>query len=430
MTGGCSGTPVTTACRILDPADGTVRAGTEAECRQAFATLEADGTIPPQDGGTVVLLHGLGEGRDSMRPLAEHLRAGLDATVICFGYASVAADIDDPRPVPGQAWSPACRPAARSASSATASATSSSAAGWPWPAPRIAARVHRVVMLGPPNQGSQLARMAAGLRGSTGMWTAPPGNSSTTGQRVAPQLAVPGCDFGIVAGGKGDDAGYSLLLDGDDDAVVCVAETRLPGARDFLLVPVHHAAMMRDPTVQQATESFLKTGRFTGHSSDGAGGTMTEPESAALPAGRVAGVDYGRRRIGVAVCDAAADHRQPACASTRRPATTRPMRLSFAISSADEELVGFVVGLPLHADGGDSEMSAEVERFAAWLDRTTGLPVAFQDERYSSHEAAGKLAGVGLTRAGKKKRSDAVAAQVVLVSWMERQAASRGPNRA
>ena len=80
--------------------------------------------------------------------------------------------------------------------------------------------------------------------------------------QVASQLAVPPCDFGIVAGGKGDDAGYSTLLAGDDDAVVCVDETRLPGARDFLLVPVHHAAMMRDPAVQQATVSFLETGRF------------------------------------------------------------------------------------------------------------------------------------------------------------------------
>ncbi|MFM8413831.1 MAG: Holliday junction resolvase RuvX [Planctomycetota bacterium] len=52
----------------------------------------------------------------------------------------------------------------------------------------------------------------------------------------------------------------------------------------------------------------------------------------------------------------------------------------------------------------------------------TGLPVAFQDERFSSHEAAGRLAGVGLTRAGKKKRSDAVAAQVTLTAWLERQA--------
>jgi hypothetical protein len=73
---------------------------------------------------------------------------------------------------------------------------------------------------------------------------------------------VPSCPFGIVAGGKGDGAGYSMLLEGDDDAVVRVDETRLEGADDFLLVPVHHAAMMKHPTVQQAVGSFLTTGRF------------------------------------------------------------------------------------------------------------------------------------------------------------------------
>ena len=49
------------------------------------------------------------------------------------------------------------------------------------------------------------------------------------------------------------------------------------------------------------------------------------------------------------------------------------------------------------------------------------LAVAFQDERFTSHEAAGKLAGVGLSRGQKKSRSDAVAAQVMLTTWLERQ---------
>jgi release factor glutamine methyltransferase len=85
--------------------------------------------------------------------------------------------------------------------------------------------------------------------------------------------------------------------------------------------------------------------------------------------------------------------------------------------------VGFVVGLPLHADGAASTMSTEAERFGAWLGRATGLPVVFQDERYTSHEAAGMLGGVGLSRGAKKSMSDAVAAQVILRSWMDSQKA-------
>lgn len=148
---------------------------------------------------------------------------------------------------------------------------------------------------------------------------------------------------------------------------------------------------------------------------------MNEPLSEPIPAGRVAGIDYGRRRIGVAICDAARIIASPLC--VRETSGDQSADAAFFRKLlADEEVVGVVIGLPLHADGKASEMSAEAERFGAWLRRVTGLPVAFQDERFSSHEAAGRLAGVGLTRVGKQRRSDAVAAQVMLTAWLERQA--------
>ena len=143
---------------------------------------------------------------------------------------------------------------------------------------------------------------------------------------------------------------------------------------------------------------------------------MTAP--AVIPAGRVAGVDYGRRRIGIAVCDALRMLASPLCIHETTGDRTGDATF-FRTLVTREELVGFVVGLPVHADGSASGMSTEVQAFGTWLGRTTGLPVVFHDERYSSREAAGLLAGVGLTRAGKKARADAVAAQVVLASWLE-----------
>ena len=253
--------PALAACRILDPKDGTVRTGTEAECRQAFAALENDGTIPRQDGPTVILLHGLGEGRDSMRPLADHLRTSLDATVILFGYASVKADIE----AHGQALAEvvAGLPPGHPLSFVGHSLGNLVVRRWMSLAtPADVARVERMVMLGPPNQGSQLARMASGVWGLSGYVEGAARDLVFNWEEVAPSLAVPPCEFGIVAGGRGDAAGYSALLAGDDDAIVCVDETRLPGARDFLLVPVHHAAMMRNPVVQRATAEFLEQGRF------------------------------------------------------------------------------------------------------------------------------------------------------------------------
>lgn len=147
---------------------------------------------------------------------------------------------------------------------------------------------------------------------------------------------------------------------------------------------------------------------------------------AAPPPGRLAGIDYGRRRIGVAVCDATRMLASPLC--VRETGGDHDADAAFFRGLvADEELVGFVVGLPIHADGRASDMSREAERFGAWLERVTGLPVAFHDERYTSHEAAGLLAGAGLSRGRKKARADAVAAQVILASWLEHAAAADEP---
>jgi putative Holliday junction resolvase len=157
--------------------------------------------------------------------------------------------------------------------------------------------------------------------------------------------------------------------------------------------------------------------------------TSATPAGAVVPpAGRLGGIDYGRRRIGVAVCDAEGILASPLC--VRQTTGDRDAdAVFFRRLAADEELVGFVVGLPIHADGTDSRMSVEVERFAGWLAGITGLPVAFQDERYSSREAAGLLAGSGLSRGRKKERADAVAAQVVLAAWLEARRAGQAGGR-
>jgi putative Holliday junction resolvase len=142
-----------------------------------------------------------------------------------------------------------------------------------------------------------------------------------------------------------------------------------------------------------------------------------------IPTGRVAGIDYGLRRIGVAVCDASRILASPLLVHEPRrdPGAEEAFYRKLA---SDEQLVGFVVGLPLNADGTASRMSAEAEKFGGWLAAATGLPVAFQDERYTSAEAAGRLAGTGLSRGRKKQVSDAIAAQILLTDWMDRSRSS------
>jgi pimeloyl-ACP methyl ester carboxylesterase len=149
-------------CRIVGPQERIVREGSGVDCRAAFAALEQDGTVAHVTGPTVLVLHGLGEGRDSMRPLADHLHATLDASVLLFGYASTSADID----AHGRALAAvvAALPDAARISFVGHSLGNLVVRRWMALAPPAdLARVHRMVMLGPPNRGSELARGVGGI---------------------------------------------------------------------------------------------------------------------------------------------------------------------------------------------------------------------------------------------------------------------------
>jgi hypothetical protein len=253
--------PGSAACRILDAGDRVVREGSREECLETLAALEQEGRVAAVRGPTVIVLHGLGEGRRSMQPLVDHLRRQLDATVISFGYASTSTGLDDH----GRSLASVIDhlPAEEPISFVGHSLGNLVVRRWMGlAAADDLARVGRMVMLGPPNQGSELAQRVARIGALAALSNGAARELVLDWNRISRDLAVPSCPFGIVAGGKGDDRGYSSLLTGDDDAVVRVDETRLDGADDFLLLPVHHAAMMRHPVVQQATADFLRTGRF------------------------------------------------------------------------------------------------------------------------------------------------------------------------
>ena len=109
-----------------------------------------------------------------------------------------------------------------------------------------------------------------------------------------------------------------------------------------------------------------------------------------LPSGRLAGVDYGRRRIGISICDAERMIASPLL--VHKTTGDRQSDAVFFMKLVEqEEIVGFVVGLPIHSDGRNSEMSSEVEKFANWLSGITKRPIVFQDERHTSQEASGML---------------------------------------
>jgi putative Holliday junction resolvase len=132
--------------------------------------------------------------------------------------------------------------------------------------------------------------------------------------------------------------------------------------------------------------------------------------------GRLVGVDYGSVRIGLALCDEEQTIAGPLAGYARR---TRELDAAYFRDLAQQErIVGFVVGLPLHLSGRDSQKSREVETFARWLTEVTGLPVTFYDERFSS-AAADEAFGGELTRKQRKARRDKIAAQIILAGFLE-----------
>jgi putative holliday junction resolvase len=133
--------------------------------------------------------------------------------------------------------------------------------------------------------------------------------------------------------------------------------------------------------------------------------------------GRLAAVDYGTVRIGVAITDPERRLSNPLENYTRRGQVADGQWFRKLVS--DERIVKFVVGLPLHLDGRESEKSIEAREFGRWLAETTGVPVVFFDERFTSAEAEHLLAGAKLTKKRRKERLDKLAAHLLLTAYLE-----------
>ena len=95
---------------------------------------------------------------------------------------------------------------------------------------------------------------------------------------------------------------------------------------------------------------------------------------------RIAGIDYGTVRIGIATADSDVGIAGPYETYSRR--NERLDAEYFRRLATDERIGRFVVGLPVHLSGGESQKSAEARAFGAWLQETTGIPVEFFDERF------------------------------------------------
>jgi len=132
---------------------------------------------------------------------------------------------------------------------------------------------------------------------------------------------------------------------------------------------------------------------------------------------RIAGIDYGTVRIGIATADL-----EVGIAGLYETYTRKNEKLDaeyFAEFAKQERLAKFVVGLPVHLSGNESQKSREAREFGSWLEQRTGVPVEYFDERYTSAEAEAILGDAQLTKKKRQARLDQLAAQIMLTAYLE-----------
>ncbi|MGA2062326.1 MAG: alpha/beta hydrolase [Thermoguttaceae bacterium] len=284
--------------RLLDAQDRRHASGTYEQCREALDDIKIKQGLAPMKGKAVIVLHGLFRSRNSMDSLCDYLAEQGGYEVFNMTYPSTRDDIgeharslghvidnlDGVEEVnfvghsmgniviryyfgdlrrqeaennqssigPENAWEDKQRKGDSPIFVDTKIGT----------VPKKRPAFHRFVMLAPPNHEAQMATAF----GDNIVFKTVSGQS---GQQLGRQwkelernLAAPDCEFGIIAGGKNNDKGYNPLLSGDNDGTISVETAKLPGASDFIVLPVLHTFIMNDAKVQELTLQYLQKGYF------------------------------------------------------------------------------------------------------------------------------------------------------------------------
>lgn len=138
-----------------------------------------------------------------------------------------------------------------------------------------------------------------------------------------------------------------------------------------------------------------------------------------MTAGRALGLDYGERRVGVALSDPLGLTAQPLVTLTRKN-----LLEEIAALVARHEVNVIVIGLPKHMHGEEGEKAREARAFGAQVAEKTGRPVEFIDERLTTLAAQRLLSETGMSGAKKRAVVDKLAAALILQTWMDKRRAN------
>ncbi len=211
--------------------------------------------------GCVILLHGLARTDASMLVMEEALeQAGYH--VVAASYPSRSGKLLE---LASDTLPTARRACAAAAPEADVNVVTHSMGGI---LTRVWAKAHpeaewgRVVMLAPPNNGSELVDTFEEVPGFE-WFNGPAGTALGTGPDDIPaQLGPVPFSLGVIAGNRSLNAFYSSILPGEDDGKVTVESTKVAGMKAHLTLPVTHTFMMNNPRVIAQTLSFLDTETF------------------------------------------------------------------------------------------------------------------------------------------------------------------------
>ncbi len=134
---------------------------------------------------------------------------------------------------------------------------------------------------------------------------------------------------------------------------------------------------------------------------------------------RILALDYGTRRIGLALSDEGAVLASPLPALARRGSEQQDMA-ALRTLLREEGVVEVVVGWPLHANGSRGEMARQAEWFAERLRAVSRLPVQLFDERFTSQQAERAMIEGDLSRRRRRELRDSLAAVLILQAYLDR----------